>query len=77
MQIQSTWRNSFNERVSGKVQVLSVSDIPRNVRGRTSEGNWAVDFFVAVDIGNGKQERSQYFWRKVQAIEWIAMVKNS
>lgn len=73
----SKHQNSFGDWIKEKVTIISINDIPRNVRGKTSCGNWAVDFVTPSSLGNGKQEHTDYFWRKTQAMEFINEVKKS
>ncbi len=52
------------------IEVLSISE-PKNIIGRITGGNWAVDYEVASRLGStGKQTRTIYFWRKVEAQAW-------
>jgi hypothetical protein len=54
-----------------KLEILSISPIPRNIRGKCSDGNWAVDCEVKASLGNGRVGYSEYFWRKKDAETWI------
>jgi hypothetical protein len=73
----SKHQNSFGDWIKEKITVISINDKPLNVRGRTSYGNWAVDFIVPSTCGNGQQQHTDYFWRKTQAMEFINEVRNS
>lgn len=75
MKIISKYRNSFGDYVTREIKVLEINDAPRNIRGQTSLGNWAVDFIVPAPVANGQQWRSDYFWRKADAIDFINQVK--
>lgn len=50
--------------------IVSVNPIPFRV-GR-SDGNWAVAYEQASPYGNGRKANSEAFWRKADALAWIA-----
>jgi len=51
-------------------EILSISE-PFNVRGKVTEGNWAVEYETPSPFGAGRETRTKYFWRKKEAQAWI------
>lgn len=68
-------RDNWGGTHEATIDIIEISE-PRNIRGRTSEGNWAVDYTVPSTLGNtGFRVNTQYFWRKKEALEWIEQRK--
>lgn len=46
-----------------------------NVRGKVSDGNWAVHYTRLVEYQNGTRSRLadlvEYFWHKKEALSWM------
>lgn len=65
------------ERPSEWVDVFSLSE-PINIRGKSSSGNWAVDYDIPSTLGKtGRQTNREYFYKKNEALEWIEQVRDS
>lgn len=61
----------FGNRVNRKVEILEVQSLD-NIRGKSSEGNWAVNLRVNAHGGGARTAQStQYFFRKADAIKWL------
>ncbi len=69
MEYITKFKDSWGAWRSAKIQVLKVGT-PRNVRGRITGSNWAVDFEVPTLFGD--RRRIQYFAKKTDAVKWIA-----
>ena len=62
--------NSFGDWVTERLTVLSIAE-PRNVRGKVSFGNWAIEYETQ------KGQRTEYVFTKKQALAWIDEVKHA
>jgi hypothetical protein len=72
---KTTQKDAFGDSSEVERSVLSLSE-PVNVRGKTSSGNWKVDYETPSSLGKtGKQTQTKYFWKKAEAQEWINEVK--
>ncbi len=71
MEYTAKFKDSWGAWTYAKIQVLTV-DAPRNVRGRVTGSNWAVDFTVPTLFGN--PTRTKYFPNKTDAAQWIAQL---
>ena len=69
------FEREIKHSITGKyyTETLEVDGIskPFNVRGKVSNGNWAVEYFSVSTHLLG----TMYFWRKKEAIEWIKEIK--
>jgi len=70
-------KDSWGNWIEIEVPILSI-EIPRNIRGKVSDGNWAVDYETTSPLGGtGKRTQTEYFFKKVDAQNWIQKVLNS
>lgn len=68
-------KDSFGAYKTVKYDIYKI-DKPRNICGKTSDGNWAVDYYVSSPFREGElQQQTEIFWRKKEAIDWINQVK--
>ncbi len=79
-QIKSSFKTKQKHPATGEwaevdVSVLSLSE-PYNVRGKVSDGNWAVRYETPSTLGGtGKQTNTEYFTHKKEAVKWIKDIK--
>lgn len=77
MQVEIKYKHTITgQYIKEKVPCLEIGET-RNVRGRTSDGNWGVDYVVPIPLGDGKHRCVKYFWRKKEAVSWINHIKTS
>ena len=69
-----TFNQEVKHSISGEyytetVEITTISE-PINIRGKSSSGNWAVEYSSVAQHCVGRM----YFWRKREALDWIEEV---
>ncbi len=57
------------EKAQPRERILSISDTPQ--KSNSSYGNWAVETEIAVPIGSGRTRKTEFFFKKSDAIKFI------